>query len=245
MRSPGIWLVMLPPVFLFMRDYPEPMGLQPDGDAAPPAQQTAVHRADERVWTSQEVLRSPHFWRQALGYMFAFAMLQVTLVHQFPFITTRGFDTTTAALILSVYALSAGLSKFGWGYLADRYSLYKVAVASNWLAALGLVILLFANDLPTLWVYAIVGGTGIGGLPALQAMVTAGSFGRRSYGTVAGLLNPMNSIAAAIAVPFAGYLFDLTGTYTISFSVIIVLVALSSLSLLGLSNEPQPAARLK
>ncbi len=244
----GILLVMLPPVFLFMRDYPEAMGLAPDGDVpSPPSPlpnwergagvraNDAVH--DERAWTSQQILHSPRYWRQAIGYMFAFAMLQVTLVHQYPFITHQGFDGATAALVLSIYALSAGVSKFVWGFLADRLDVYKVAVASNWLAALGIIILMFANTMPLLWLYAIVGGWGIGGLPALQAIVIAQSFGRRSYGTVAGLLNPMNSIAAAVAVPFAGYMFDLTGTYVVAFGVIVAFVFVSSVSLLTMPRE--------
>jgi sugar phosphate permease len=241
----GILVVMLPPVFLFMRDYPEQLGLKPDGEgkATSPAEpdEGAGARAgalahDEREWTSAQILRSPLYWQQAIGYMFAFAMLQVTLVHQYPFITHQGFDGETAALVLSIYALSAGVSKFVWGFLADRMDVYKVAAVSNWLAALGIVVLMFANTLPLLWLYAVVGGWGIGGLPALQAIVLARSFGRRSYGTVAGLLNPMNSIAAAVAVPFAGYMFDLTGTYVPAFGVIVAATVVSSVSLLFMSR---------
>ena len=231
----GILLVMLPPVFLFMRDYPEQVGQRPDGDASDDSE--AESARDEREWTSRQVLRSPRYWKQAVGYMFAYALLQVTLVHQYPFITHQGFDGATAALVLSIYALSAGVSKFVWGYLADRLDVYKVAVASNWLAALGIVILMAANSLPLLWLYALVGGWGIGGLPALQAIVIAQSFGRRSYGTVAGLLNPMNNIAAAVAVPFAGYMFDLTGTYVLAFGIVVGATVLSSISLLTMGRE--------
>jgi sugar phosphate permease len=231
----GILLVMLPPVFLFMRDYPEQVGQRPDGDASDDSE--AQSQQEEREWTSRQVLRSPRYWQQAVGYMFAYALLQVTLVHQYPFITHQGFDGATAALVLSIYALSAGVSKFVWGFLADRLDVYKVAVASNWLAALGIVILMAANSLPLLWLYALVGGWGIGGLPALQAIVIAQSFGRRSYGTVAGLLNPMNNIAAAVAVPFAGYMFDLTGTYVLAFGIVVGATVVSSVSLLFVQRE--------
>jgi MFS family permease len=236
----GIFLVMAPPVFFFMRDYPEQMGLQPDGAApAPPTPAANYAVVVEKTWTSREILTTLRFWQQALGYMFAFALLQVTLVHQATFITQRGFDRTTAAWVLSAYAFSAAVSKFAWGYLADRFDVHKVAVASNWLAALGLVLLIFTHDLPLLWVYALIGGWGIGGLPALQSIVTATSFGRKSYGTVAGLLNPMNGIASALAVPFAGYMFDATGSYDLAFSVIIVLVMVTSVSLLWLPRGEQ------
>ncbi len=44
----------------------------------------------------------------------------------------------------------------------------------------------------------------------------------------------MYSIAAPLAVPFAGYMFDLTGTYVLAFSIIRALAMASSLSLLML-----------
>ena len=41
----------------------------------------------------------PAFWQQALGYMFAFGMLQVTLVYQFPVLVERGFSNALAAAV--------------------------------------------------------------------------------------------------------------------------------------------------
>ncbi|MEP7198621.1 MAG: MFS transporter, partial [Chloroflexota bacterium] len=223
----GIFFVMLAPVFLFMRDTPEQMGLVPDGELpSPPAPLPIGERGDptaERTWTSREVLRSSNFWKQAVGYMFAFGMLQVTLVYQFPVISSRGFDNATAALLVSLYALCAALSRFLWGYLADKGDVNRVAVVSIWVAAIGVGLLIVANDLAGMALYAIVGGTGISGLAALQTIVTAQSFGRRSFGTVAGLLNPMNQIAGALAVPFTGYLFDQTHTYNLALGIIGVL----------------------
>jgi sugar phosphate permease len=238
----GVLIVMLPPVLLYMRDYPEQMGLHPDGLQSEPTAETgasarpgpATARIDERVWTTREILTAPNFWKQAIGYMFAFGMLQVTLIYQFPFIVNHGFDNGTAALIVSGYATCAAISRFGWGYLADRLPVQFVAVASIWLAAIGVAFLIFGTDLTAIWLYAIIGGSGISGLAALQSMVTAESFGRRSFGTVAGLLNPMNQLTAAIAVPFTGFMYDATGAYSLALAIVSLLAVAASLSLLAM-----------
>ncbi len=233
----GILLLMLPPVFFFMRDFPEQMGLHPDGEEPAPAggdllPAAAVAAAlEERQWTTREILRAPAFWKQAVGYMFAFGMLQVTLVYQFPVLVERGFSNAIAAAIVSAYAVCAALSRFLWGYLSDKLPVQRIATASIWLSAGGIWILILSNDPSLAWVYAAVGGAGIGGLAALQSMVTAQSFGRRSFGTVSGLLNPMNQLAAAVAVPFAGYLHDATGSYNPGIAVIVVLAMATSLIL--------------
>ncbi|MBI5879325.1 MAG: MFS transporter [Chloroflexi bacterium] len=232
----GLVILMLPLVLLFMRDYPEQMGLHPDGDApaadGPAPTAGPVH--DDRIWTTAEVMRSSMFWQQAVGYMFASALLQTLQVYQYPFIVSRGFDGTMAASIVSLYALAAGASKFGWGYFADRADPRKLAVTGIWLAGIGMSILMFATDTPVLWLYAIVGGAGIGGLASMQPTVTALSFGRRSYGTVVGLLNPMNQMAAALAVPFVGFLYDGTRSYNLGFTLVIVVALATCLSLLRL-----------
>ncbi|MBI5879324.1 MAG: MFS transporter [Chloroflexi bacterium] len=235
----GILLVMLPPVFFFMRDYPEQMGLHPDGEDPPPPGSaspavTAASALEERLWTTREVMRAPAFWKQALGYMFAFGMLQVTLVYQFPVLTERGFSNAVAAAIVSAYAVCAALSRFLWGYLSDKLPVQRIATVSIWIAAGGIWILILSNEPALAWVYAVVGGIGISGLAALQSVVTAQSFGRRSYGTVAGLLNPMNQLASALAVPFTGFLHDATGSYNLGIAVIVILAMASSLSLLTL-----------
>ena len=84
------------------------------------------------------------------------------------------------------------------------------------------------------WSLAPTSAVGISGLAALQSIVTAQSFGRRSFGTVSGLLNPMNQLASALAVPFTGFLHDATQSYTPGIAVIVVLAMASSLSLLTL-----------
>lgn len=237
----GILLLMFPPVWLFMRDHPESMGQTVDGDdplvVAGSAWAVDVPNADqhdERRWTTPQILRSGNFWKQSIGYMFAFGMLQVMLIYQFPFIVNRGFSNQTAALIVSGYALFAALGRFSAGWLADRADANALAVASIWLAAIGVIILVLANDLPAIWLYAIVGGAGIGGLSALQSVVTAQLFGRRSFGTVSGLQNPLNQVAAAVAVPFAGFMYDATGTYNLAMLVVVAAAMAASVTLLML-----------
>jgi cyanate permease len=214
---------------------PERGAGRPAQNAGPESEQdsfSVTEQHDERQWTTPQILRSGSFWKLSVGYMFAYGMLWVMLIYQFPFIVNRGFSSQTAALIVSGYALFAALGRFAAGWLADRTNANALATANIWLAAIGVIILIMANDLPAVWLYAIIGGAGIGGLSALQAVVTAQQFGRRSFGTASGLQNPLNQVAAAIAVPFAGFMYDATGTYNVAMMVVVVAAMAASVSLL-------------
>jgi sugar phosphate permease len=218
----SILLVLLPLAALLLRNDPEMLGLQPDGDltADAPTLQLGVRLSmaiDKRSWTMHELWLARDFRRLALGLLFASTLYTLIEVFQFPILTARGLDGNTAALFISVYSFCAGASKFVWGYLADRVDLRRLVVAAIWLNAFGLALLVFADSLPLFWLYTTISGTGGGGHAALTPALIAQRFGRRSYGTVAGLLVTVSLIAPAIAVPLAGFVYDATQTYALVF----------------------------
>jgi sugar phosphate permease len=220
----GILIVLLPLVALGMHDRPEPMGLSQDGDG--PTMAAAAVRipgirvrqpASEQTWSYLALLRSEAFWMLTVGYLFASSLYTLIEVYQFSILTSRGVDGTSAALYISIYSLSAALSKFGWGYLADRVDLRKLTMLALCANGLSLGTLAFATTVPLFWLYTLVGGASGGGQSSLLPALIAQKFGHRSFGTVAGLFLPFGMIAPALLVPLAGFAFDMTHTYDLVF----------------------------
>lgn len=267
----GILLLLLPLIALAMRDDPAPLGLLPDGvsPASPnpppsvpdqnvslttslqpvteslPAEPVAerIHRA-EPEWTYRTLLRSHSFWALTVGFLFASTLYTLIEVYQFTILTSRGIDGATAAWFISIYSLSAALSKFGWGALADRADLRKLILFALCANSLALVTLAFATALPVIWFYTLLGGAAGGGQSSLLPALIAQKFGHRSFGTVAGLFLPLSMIAPAIAVPLAGYVFDAIHTYTPVFVLTALLAVLTATALLRLPSQPAASARL-
>ncbi|MBI5879858.1 MAG: MFS transporter [Chloroflexi bacterium] len=234
----GILLVNLPLAVLFLRDDPESLGLHADGDASPPPVAAASEPAhDDRQWSAREIWSAPDFRHLAIGLLFTASLWSLIEFYQFPILTSRGVDGGTAALFISIYSLCAALTKFGWGYLADRVDLRRLLVGALWLNAAGLALLAFADNTALFWLYATVSGATGGGQAALAAPLIAQRFGRRSYGAAAGLLMPLTMIVPAIAVPVAGFAFDATYTYAPVFVAVALLAMLTSTSLLRLPGR--------
>ena len=62
-------------------------------------------------------------------------------------------------------------------------------------------------------------GFGMGGTVPLQGTLTGEAFGRLSYGKALGLLRPVQTPFSFIGVPFAGWVYDVTGSYQPAFLV--------------------------
>ena len=238
----GILLVLLPLIALAMRDDPAQMGARPDGDPSTPpvadglpAEPTPARiQVAEPIWTYRTLFKSRSFWALTVGFLFASTVYTLIEVYQFPILTSRGIDGATAAWFISIYSLSAALSKFGWGYLADRVDLRKLILLALCANSLALATLAFATALPVIWFYTLLGGASGGGQSSLLPALIAQKFGHRSFGTVAGLFLPLSMIAPAIAVPLAGYVFDAIHSYTPVFVVTAALAVVSGTALLKL-----------
>lgn len=228
----AVLAVLLPLAALLVRDGPAAPGVPFDGADSAPAAAEPLH--DDRQWTMRQIWHTADFRHLAAGLLFSSALWTLIEVFQFPILTARGVDGATAALYISIYSLCAALTKFGWGYLADRVDLRRLMVLALCLNAGALALLAFADSTPLYWLYLTVGGATGGGQAALTPPLIAQRFGRRSYGTAAGLLTPLTMIAPALAVPLAGFAFDASGTYAPVFVAVAVLAALTSTAILRL-----------
>jgi len=84
-------------------------------------------------------------------------------------------------------------------------------------------------------------GIGMGGVVPLQAALVGAAFGRKTFGKVMGLMSPAMLPIQMLGVPFAGHIFDRTGSYRIAFQVFVGAFALSLLVLTRLrlpEHEP-------
>jgi cyanate permease len=72
-------------------------------------------------------------------------------------------------------------------------------------------------------------GIGMGGTSVLAEVIWANYFGRISLGRIRGMGSLITHAFAAAGPPFFGFLFDATGSYSLSFSIFIGLLFASAL----------------
>ncbi|HEY6199837.1 MAG TPA: MFS transporter [Candidatus Binatia bacterium] len=228
-------LLVVGPALLFIRNSPEEMGLRPDGEPAPlpendPAASPAARAAVDAdvAWTRREALRTRAFW--LLGITFGIANIGIAglNLHIFSFVTDLGHPALTAATVMSTVALTQLASTLLWGFVAERMDIRKAAMAQFLIQAAGIIVALTSARLDLLYAGFFVYGIGLGGSFVLREVVWANYFGRISLGTVRGMGVFLTNVFAACGAPFFGFLFDLTGSYTLSFTVFVAALLASA-----------------
>jgi MFS family permease len=101
------------------------------------------------------------------------------------------------------------------------------------------VLLLYADTGPLVFLFAVVFGIGFGGRTPLTTSIRGLYFGRKAFASITGVsMIPMNVLLLVFPL-FAGIMFDATGSYFIPFATIAVVSFIGALLFLMLG---EPAA---
>ncbi len=224
----AVLVLSVPLAFLFIRDDPGDMGLRPDGDdasgdaAANSGSRRAVGILDTDRWAQS--FRSMPIWQMTIAYFACGYTTAVLSVHFVPFADSLNIGPQTAAFI---FALMMGLNvvgSIGAGILSDKFSrknmlglVYFVRGSAYMLMLAGVE--LFGLGTPALLVFAIVAGISWIATAPLTTALIADVYGVRALGTISGMAFLVHAVGSGISIWLAGALFDLTGSYTIPFTI--------------------------
>jgi MFS family permease len=229
-----IWVVVLP-LSQVVRHRPEDMGLGPDGGPTAieigdrPAVDTFL--SSDGDWTLREALSSKAYW--ILGGCFFLSSLAhaIITVHSIPVLTDAGISAEVAAFSLGLVTLISTIGKlsFGWlGDLVDKRYLFTITYA---LQGSGILVLMDSQGMGSVYLYALLFGIGFGGAIPLNPAIRAQYFGRAAFGKIQGFMAPMTMAGSMIGPFLTGYLFDITGTYRVSFMVTAALTFVAALAI--------------
>lgn len=204
----GVLLVAVPIVLVFLRD-------DPDSGAARGARRAAT---EGRPLPVLEIGRHANFWWLAMSF-FVCGVTTSGLIdtHLIPFAQDHHISAVTAATAFGVLSLVNMVFTIVAGAVGDRWG-YKWLL--GWIyagRAATLVFLIFARDPVLLFVFAVVFGIVDFSTVAPTTALSTVLFGRRSAGTVYGLVALSHQIGSALGSYAGGVIHDLTGSYTLFF----------------------------
>jgi MFS family permease len=234
----GILLIVLPVVTALVVTRPEDVGQRPDG--GPPEDPEGPGGAPEKVWSARELLRSRSFWIIALAFAAVFSSLSAILIHVVRYAADLGITGYRAGFVLSAAAGAGVLGKLIFGQLVDRADARLAVWTSFGTQIAGVLLLLQGGGYTALLCGALVFGFGMGGVVPLQGALCGRAFGRLSFGTVLGLMRPVQVPLHAVGIPLAAWLRDQTGSFDAAFHTFLA-VYLSSCALIGLLRVPARA----
>ena len=233
-------LAVLAPINLLLHKRPEDLGLQPDGDAAPSASSAKpvsyVVDTDWVAidWTLGRALRTARFWWIAVGYFGGLYIWYAVQVHQTKYLLDIGFSPGVAVWALGLVSLLGIPGQIVLGHLSDRVGREWIWAVSCLGFAICFAALIALAQFPSLLlVYVMVlaqGALGYG-LTSIMGAVVLEIFQGKHYGSIFGSIM-LAALAGGAAGPWVtGYLYDLTGTYTLAFAIGIAVSALSAVAI--------------
>ena len=146
--------------------------------------------------------------------------MALPLGHLVAFVTDLGYPIQNGVQVLSVMLMAAFISRAVLlGVISDRVGGLKALLIFSIVQATTLTAFTLVNDLPSLYVVAIIFGLGYGGLFPVYSIVIRdhlpiGEIGRRT-----GIIFLFGAVAMGFGSWMGGYLFDLTGAYTMPFLI--------------------------
>lgn len=218
-----VLLVAVPLVYLLIFDNPEKLGLRPDGDAQSPESnidKASIGPAGPLVtarWI--ESFRSWPIWQMSSAYIVEGFTTAILLVHFVPYASDRGASASSAALMFGIMMLSSIVGSPSAGMLSDRSDRRSVLTLVYFLRGCGYLTVLLIPGSSGLWVSAVVIGLTWNAPASLTTSLIADIYGLRALGTISGLSYSFRQIGGASGVLLTGYLFDITGSYTLPFAI--------------------------
>jgi len=207
-----VLLIAVPLAFIFLRETPASMGLQPDGVTTTSEPPRATRK--DVGFTTREVLRHREFWILCGIFVVLSFVLNGMLSAIVPMLVDRGMQTSTAAAVAATEGLTVFISRIVIGYLIDRIFAPYVAIAFFTLSAVGIGIYALGAVDTMAFVGAIMVGLSLGAEVDLLAYLTGRYFGLRTFGATYGLLFAAILTGTALGPLAFGIGFETTGSYT-------------------------------
>ena len=234
------FLVIALPISRLIRNRPEDYGLHPDGDTpnlATDVVDETEHISAQRIqnddFTLAQAIHTKAFWYISLGHSLTAVVIVSMMTHLAPLLTDEGFSLQTAGWVVTVYTAVSMVFQVVGGYAGDRIpkTLGMFEFSSTQAGAV-LVLVAFPCNIEMVYLFAVLFGIGFGGTSPLATSIRGDYFGRANFGKILGISSvPMNILLLG-ASPFAGYMYDLKGDYSLAFEILAALNFLGALLLL-------------
>jgi MFS family permease len=232
-------LVVLAPINLLLRKRPEDIGLLPDGDAARSA--TAARPVSNVVdrqwadidWTLGRALATSRFWWLAIGYFGGLYIWYAVQVHQTKYLLDIGFSPAVAVWSLGAVSLLGIPGQIFLGHLSDRIGrewVWATSCAGFAVCFAALIALAQVHSLALIYLMVFSQGALGYGLTSIMGAVVVEIFQGKHYGSIFGSIMVVALAGGAAGPLVTGVLHDITGNYTLAFTIAIGVSALSALA---------------
>jgi len=183
----------------------------------------------EEGLTFRDILRTRRFWTLCVVTLLVVSCTYTVMMHIVPHLLDIGVSPAKAASVLSIVGGISIVGRLVLGAIVDKTGAKKALMIPISLLFTALWVLVFAKTMGMFYLFAVIQGFAHGGFYALISPTVAEFFGTREHGIILGAVIFSTTIGGSVGPFAAGYVFDVTGTYSVVFAGLagISLVALA------------------
>lgn len=232
------------PALCFVKVDPAAKGLTAYGAEEAPAAAANVSLPAEKLITLSDAMKTLRFWMiAAIQFLIGFGVGQA-FSNLIPHLNAIQIDPVFLTGTLSIlFALGTTLGNFASGFVYDKFGLRVLFLSIGSLQCIGMVLVQFltASSAPAAWILCVI-CIGYGNslsLGTLNHLInTVFGQGRTNFPAIFSWLFAISNAGGILGSPFSGWLFDITGSYQLSFLLsliflIIVMVLVQTVITLG------------
>ncbi len=213
------WLVVIP-LSMLLKKEPREVGALSDRVKS---YATEVKSEEDGIqpigYSWSQLFRTRSFWLFVFIWFLFAACLFLIFTHLVPHVTDIGFSAGQAAVVLSLIGVASIPGRLLMGIVSDRLGRKLAPIICTLLQSGAIVWLVWAQDLWSLYLFALIFGFVYSGFGISGAALISDTFGLSKIGTIFGLLEISFGIGAAIGSAFGGIIFDVSHSYSIAFLI--------------------------
>ena len=224
------WIIIIPLSMLFRKD-PGQIGALPDGVRSIKGENGQfLERVNLQMtgYSLPDALRTRSFWFIATIMFINSIMISLIFTHVVPYATDMGIPDIKASTIVSAMGISHVLFRLLIGRISDVVGRKIPGVVSAAFGAAALFLLMWTQELPMFYLFAVLFGISWGGLGVSIMTIVGDTFGELKLGTIMGTLEIGVALGSAAGATFGGYVYDVTGSYLVAFIVGAAMMVVSS-----------------
>lgn len=224
----GVLVVILivPLAWLVIREPPSGLSSTADSGLSPSRMVSA------RLWSTTKLLQVRDFWLLALCVGLILGVSQALLASLVAYGTDQGFSLQAASLVVSAVSGSAIVGKLLIGELSDHIDMRWLLLVVVMLGEIYLACLIVTPGYTVLLVVSLLAGAAIGGVMPLWAAFISKRFGPASFGTVMGLMIPVQISLVLVCLYYSGHVYDVSGSYESAFTMFMGALLIAALAIL-------------
>jgi len=217
------WIVVTPTALFFIKQRPSDVNQLPDGDLedsqSPEKPSSPLdYTAQMQVWSRAQAIKTAAFWAIVIAFMMALAGQIAFLMHQMSFLS-QYLGRTGAATAVSITAAASITGRLFLGTFVDRCDKRYVSMVCFMIQGVAVISLAYFNHVVILYLGTFAFGLTMGAIIMMQSLITGECFGIVSFATVSGMAGVFTMSGAAFGPTLAGFIYDITGSYQISFTI--------------------------